>query len=184
MAPSLAKKFFFDIEKKLENLVGPLLCLSNSGQRKFGPPFRNPKYATVWVHIPLLIFSGSLIGYITQLPTNWLQKFDFRRKYYLQCAVVVYWPQLMILNPAACIRILSWVGGGQYTIRLRYLNRTYLSLHPLGVVYLVPEQLNIMVVTGACNLQPRFVCCVGHTFSGIVRHVPQKYSLFNCMTLS
>ena len=38
--------FFFDIEKKLENLVGPLLCMSTRGQRKFGPPFRNPKYAT------------------------------------------------------------------------------------------------------------------------------------------
>ena len=42
----LAKKFFFTLKKKLENLVGPLLCKSTSGQRKFGPPFRNPKYAT------------------------------------------------------------------------------------------------------------------------------------------
>ena len=33
------RKFFFDIEKKLENLVGPLLCMSTNGQRKFGPPF-------------------------------------------------------------------------------------------------------------------------------------------------
>ena len=48
MAPLWPKKFFFDIEKKFENLVGPLLCMSTSGQRKFGPPppFRNPKYAT------------------------------------------------------------------------------------------------------------------------------------------
>ena len=36
--PPLDKKFSFYIEKKLENLVGPLLCMSTSGQRKF-PPF-------------------------------------------------------------------------------------------------------------------------------------------------
>ena len=42
MAPlNLAKKYFFYIEKKLENLVGPLgcLCMSTSSQRKFGSPF-------------------------------------------------------------------------------------------------------------------------------------------------
>ena len=38
MAPPLAKKFFFDIVKKLENLVWPPLCVSTSGQRTFGPP--------------------------------------------------------------------------------------------------------------------------------------------------
>ena len=37
--PPLTKKFFFDIEKILENLVGALLCMSTCGQRKFGPPF-------------------------------------------------------------------------------------------------------------------------------------------------
>ena len=45
--PPLAKKFFFFyIVKKLENLVRPPLCVSTSGQRTFGPPFWNPKYAT------------------------------------------------------------------------------------------------------------------------------------------
>ena len=44
--PPLANKIFVYIEKKLENLIGPLLCMSTSGQRKFAPPFRNPKYAT------------------------------------------------------------------------------------------------------------------------------------------
>ena len=55
----------------------------------------------------------------------------------------------MILNPAARARILS---GGQHTIRIRSLHRAYPSLHPFGVVYWVPEQLNIKVVTGACPL--------------------------------
>ena len=30
--PPLGQNFFFYIEKKLENLVGPLLCMSTSGQ--------------------------------------------------------------------------------------------------------------------------------------------------------
>ena len=38
---------FFDILKKLENLVCPSpLCVSTSGQRQIGPPIWNPKYAT------------------------------------------------------------------------------------------------------------------------------------------
>ena len=41
---------------------------------------------------------------------------------------------------------------GQYTMRLRSLPRAYPSLHPSGVVYCVPEQLNIKAVTGACKL--------------------------------
>ena len=45
--PPLGQKSFVYIEKHLENLVGPLLCMNTSGQRQFGPPFRNPKYATV-----------------------------------------------------------------------------------------------------------------------------------------
>ena len=37
----------------MENLVGPLLCMSTSGQRKFAPPFRNPKYATAYeIYVP------------------------------------------------------------------------------------------------------------------------------------
>ena len=39
MAPLWPKKFFFYIEKRLENLVGPLLCMSTIGQRKILPPF-------------------------------------------------------------------------------------------------------------------------------------------------
>ena len=37
-------------------------------------------------------------------------------------------------------------------MRLQSLHRAYLSLHPLGVVHWVPEQLNIKAVTGACKL--------------------------------
>ena len=37
-------------------------------------------------------------------------------------------------------------------MRLRSLHRAYPSLHPLGVVHWVPEQLNIKAVTGACKL--------------------------------
>ena len=38
MAPPLAKKFVFHIKKRLENLVGPLLSMSTSGQAKIWPP--------------------------------------------------------------------------------------------------------------------------------------------------
>ena len=44
----LAKKsffVFFYIEKKLENLVGPRICMSENFA-----PFLNPKYATVYEH--------------------------------------------------------------------------------------------------------------------------------------
>ena len=45
--PPFGQKKIFDIEKKLENLVDPLLCMNTSGQRQFAPPpFRNPKYVT------------------------------------------------------------------------------------------------------------------------------------------
>ena len=36
--PLWPKKILFDILKKLENLVWPPLCVSTSGQQKFGPP--------------------------------------------------------------------------------------------------------------------------------------------------
>ena len=35
----LGQKIFFYIEKQLENLAGPLLCMSTSGQQKFAPLF-------------------------------------------------------------------------------------------------------------------------------------------------
>ena len=35
----MAKNFFVDIGKKLENLVWPLLSVNTSGQRKFASPF-------------------------------------------------------------------------------------------------------------------------------------------------
>ena len=48
---------------------------------------------------------------------------------------------------------------GQYTIRLRSLNRAYPSLHPFGVVHWVPEQLNIKAVTGHASwMQPKNLC--------------------------
>ena len=37
-------------------------------------------------------------------------------------------------------------------MRLRSLNRAYLSLHTSGVVHWVPEQLNMRAVTGTCKL--------------------------------
>ena len=90
----------------------------------------------------------------------------------------------MIFNPAARVRILS---GDQYTIRLQSLHRVYPSLHPSGVVHWVPEQLNIKALTRVYLqtdwwLQPRAV--FGHTFSGIIWHMPLKLSQFNCMTPS
>ena len=68
-----------------------------------------------------------------------------RTKFYqispqFSCAMVVLWSPLMILNPAARVRVLSrW----QYTMRLQSLHRAYPSLHHFGVVHWVPEQLNI-----------------------------------------
>ena len=56
----------------------------------------------------------------------------------------------MILNPAARVRNLG--GGQNTTIRLQSLHRAYPSLHPVGVVHWVPEQLNIKAVIGACKL--------------------------------
>ena len=41
---------------------------------------------------------------------------------------------------------------GPIYLRLRSLHRAYQSLHPFGVVHWVPEQLNILAVTGACKL--------------------------------
>ena len=37
-------------------------------------------------------------------------------------------------------------------MRLRSLHMAYPSLHPSGVVHLIPEQLNIKAVNGACKL--------------------------------
>ena len=45
--PLLAKKKFFGHTKKIGKLGLAPLCVSTSGQRKFAPPFWNPKYATV-----------------------------------------------------------------------------------------------------------------------------------------
>ena len=45
MAPPLAKKFFFDIVKKLENLVWPPLVWALVSNEHLAPPFWNPKYA-------------------------------------------------------------------------------------------------------------------------------------------
>ena len=47
--PPLAKKNFFYIVNKFKNLVW-LPCVSTSGQRTFGPPFWNPKYATASIY--------------------------------------------------------------------------------------------------------------------------------------
>ena len=43
--------------------------------------------------------------------------------------------------------------GPIYTMRLRSLHRAYiLRLHPVEVVHWVPEQLDMKVVTGACEM--------------------------------
>ena len=57
---------------------------------------------------------------------------------------------------------------GQYTIRLRSLQRAYPSLHPFGVVHWVSEQLNIKAVTGACKLIDGCRAVFGHNFCGII----------------
>ena len=55
-------KFLFYIEKNLENLVGHLLCMSTSGQRKFGPPFfeilNTPLYIGVCLTVSVSCFAG------------------------------------------------------------------------------------------------------------------------------
>ena len=55
----------------------------------------------------------------------------------------------MILNPAARVRILS---GSQSTMRLRSPHKAYPNLRFSKVVHWVPEQLNMMAVTGTCKL--------------------------------
>ena len=42
------QNFFADIEKNLKTWFAPPLYEHYSGQRKFGPTFRNPKYATAY----------------------------------------------------------------------------------------------------------------------------------------
>ena len=49
MASLWQKKSVFAKRKNLENMVWPpFVYVSTSGQRKFGSPLLNPKYATVW----------------------------------------------------------------------------------------------------------------------------------------
>ena len=65
--PPLAKKKFFWHWKKLENLVGPLLCMSTSGQRKFVPPLfeilNTPLRGSQWILVRAGFFSVFLLSY-------------------------------------------------------------------------------------------------------------------------
>ena len=108
----------------------------------------NYRYIAVILRI-VQIFWNKIAECIISNPPIWLFGAVSCLVCKLLCAVVVLWSPLMILNPAARVRFLS---GGKYTIRLRSLHRAYPSLHSVGVVHWVPEQLNIKAVTGAWKL--------------------------------
>ena len=64
MVPLWPKIFFFNIETKMENLVGPLLCMNTSGQRKFGP------FSKSWIRHWRWIYELRLLNYICSNFTN------------------------------------------------------------------------------------------------------------------